>query len=88
MVTTLKHVYQYIEGQRFHLQTVHRNMLWLSDINEHSGRIGRWVLHLSEYDAVISHHTRSYAHRKLHVAEFTENYVLGRNDHTEPSSIC
>ena len=88
MLSTLEYSHHYIDGQRVDLQTDHRKLLWLSKVKEPSGRIGRWVLRLSEYDAVISYKAGKY----MHIADCMSRNALedefaGRSDHTEPSGI-
>ena len=60
LIATLENFHHYIDGVRVHLQTDHKNVLWLSSMKKLSGRLGRWVLRLSEYDAVISYRKGRY----------------------------
>jgi len=88
MLATLAYFHQYIDGQRVYLQTYHRNLLWLSKVRQPSERIGRLVLRLSEYDALISHKAGQY----MHIADCMSRNALddtsvGRMDHTAPSGI-
>ena len=62
MITTLEAIHSYIDGQRVHLQTDHKNILWLSRVKQPSGRLGRWIMRLSEFDAVFSYKQEQYMH--------------------------
>ena len=88
MLCTLEYFHQYIDGQRVNVQTDHRNILWLSQLKNPSGRLSRWVMRLQEYDAVLSYK----AGKTLHIADcLSRNSVvesdLGRRSHTEPAGI-
>ena len=83
MLAILEYFHHYIDGQHVYLQTYPRNMLWLRKVREPSGRIGRWVLQLSEYDYMISHKAGQY----MHIANYMSRNALydtsvGRMDHT------
>ena len=65
LICTLEYFRHYIDGQRLVLQTDHRNITWLSNLKGHTGRLGRWVLRLSEFP-----HTLEYRKGKfMHVAD-------------------
>ena len=50
IISTLEHYRPVIDGQRLRLITDHKNLKWLLDQKNPSGRLGRWVLRLSEFD--------------------------------------
>ena len=50
IISTLEHYRPVVDGQRLRLITDHKNLKWLLDQKNRSGRLGRWVLRLSEFD--------------------------------------
>jgi len=77
LIATLEHFHHFVEGQRLLLETDHKNITWLGSMKNFSGRLGRWVLRLSEYNAQISYRKGSY----LFVAD-----CLSRNSVKQPES--
>ena len=75
LIATLEHFHHYIDGIKVYLQTDHRNITWLGSMKKLSGRLGRWVLRLSEYNAEIAYRKGRY----MFVAD-----CLSRNSRLEP----
>jgi hypothetical protein len=50
IIATLEHYRPVIDGQRLKVISDHKNLKWLMDQKNPSGRLGRWVLRLSEFD--------------------------------------
>ena len=48
IISALEHYRPIVDGQRLKLITDHKNLKWLLDQKNPSGRLGRWVLRLSE----------------------------------------
>ena len=48
LIATLEHFHHFADGQKLYLQTDHKNITWLGSMKNFSGRLGRWVLRLSE----------------------------------------
>ena len=62
---TLEHFHHFVDGQKLYLQTDHKNITWLGSMKNFSGRLGRWVLRLSEYNAEVAYRKGAY----LYVAD-------------------
>lgn len=45
----------YIQGVKFKVITDHSSLLWLKRLQNPSGRLARWAVHLSQYDFDIEH---------------------------------
>lgn len=45
----------YIEGARFTVITDHASLLWLRNLKDPAGRLGRWALRLQPYDFELKH---------------------------------
>lgn len=45
----------YIEGTKFTVVTDHASLLWLTNLKDPSGRVGRWALRLQAYDYELIH---------------------------------
>lgn len=45
----------YIEGTKFKVITDHASLLWLTNLKDPSGRVGRWALRLQAYDYELVH---------------------------------
>ena len=55
LIATLEHFHHFVDGQKLYLQTDHKNITWLGSMKNFSGRLGRWVLRLSEYSAEVAY---------------------------------
>ena len=55
LISTLEYFRHYIDGQSVHLSTDHKNITWISNLKGQSGRLGRWVLRLSEFNVVVGY---------------------------------
>ena len=49
LISTLEHFHALLDGHEFTALTDHRNTQWLLQQKQLSGRLGRWVLRLSDY---------------------------------------
>lgn len=45
----------YIENTKFYVITDHHNLIWLSNLKDPRGRLGRWVLRLQQFNFKIIH---------------------------------
>lgn len=45
----------YIEGTKFTVITDHASLLWLMNLKDSTGRVGRWALRLQAYDFELKH---------------------------------
>ena len=85
MIATLEYFRHYIDGQPVHLDTDHQNITWLSRLRGRSGRLGRWVLRLSEFNATIK--WRKGIH--MHIADcMSRNSQPGEVDDDEVAKAC
>ena len=55
IIATLEHFHPIIDGQHLRLQTDHKNLRYLMDMKNPTGRLGRWVMRLSEFDFELSY---------------------------------
>ena len=55
LISTLEYFRHYIDGLAVHLSTDHKNITWISNLKGQSGRLGRWVLRLSEFNVVVGY---------------------------------
>ena len=60
LICTLEHFHVIIDGQTLSLQSDHKNLLWLMQQKDLGGRLGRWVLRLSQYPMTISYRKGKY----------------------------
>ena len=60
VLSTLEAHHHLIDGQRVKLQTDHRNLTYLMNLKEPSGRLGRWVLRLNEHNFEIEYRKGKY----------------------------
>ena len=60
VLATLEAHHHLIDGQVVVLQTDHRNLTYLMNMKEPSGRLGRWVLRLSEHKFLIEYRKGKY----------------------------
>ena len=65
IISTLEHYRPIVDGQRLKLITDHKNLKWLLDQKNPSGRLGRWVLRLSEFDFELEYRQGS----RMHIAD-------------------
>ena len=45
----------YLKSNRLKVFTNHKALHWLNNINDHTSRLGRWILHMKEFDFEIIH---------------------------------
>jgi len=50
-----KQFWCYLYGRRFTVQTDHRALKWLLNLQDPSSRLTRWAIKLAEYDFVVEH---------------------------------
>ena len=55
VVWAVQHFRGYLEGYKFRVITDHASLLWLHNLKEPCGRLGRWCLKLQQYDFEIFH---------------------------------
>lgn len=53
LVWGIKTFRPYLEGYHFKAITDHQSLRWLLSIKEPSGRLGRWVLEVQQYDFTV-----------------------------------
>ena len=80
LIATLEHFHHFVDGQKLYLQTDHKNITWLGSMKNFSGRLGRWVLRLAEYNAEVAYRKGAY----LYVADCLSRNALKENDGDEP----
>ena len=77
VLATLEAHHHLIDGQEVVLQTDHRNLTYLMNLKEPSGRLGRWVLRLSEHKFKIEY-------RKGETMNISD--CMSRNPQASPTS--
>lgn len=55
VIWSIEKLRPYIEGGRFTVVTDHYSLLWLNNLKDNTGRLGRWCLRLQQYDFEIIH---------------------------------
>lgn len=55
VVWAIEHFRGYLEGYSFRVITDHASLLWLHNLKEPCGRLGRWSVRLQQYDFTIIH---------------------------------
>ena len=61
LIATLEHFHHFVDGQKLYLQTDHKNNItWLGSMKNFSGRLGRYVLRLAEYNAEMAYRKGAY----------------------------
>ena len=60
IIATLEHFHPIIDGQHLRLQTDHKNLRYLMDMKNPTGRLGRWVMRLSEFNFELSYRKGKY----------------------------
>ena len=55
IIATLEHFHPIVDGKHLHIQTDHKNLKYLMDMKNPTGRLGRWVMRLSEFDFELSY---------------------------------
>ena len=76
LIATLEHFHHFVDGQKLYLQTDHKNITWLGSMKNFSGRLGRWVLRLSEYNAEVAYRKGAY----LYVADCLSRSALKEDE--------
>ena len=86
MIATLEYFRHYVDGKPVHLDTDHQNITWLSRLRGRSGRLGMWVLRLSEFNATIK--WRKGIH--MHIADCMSrnSQPAGEVDDDEVAKAC
>ena len=85
MISTLEYFRHYIDGSPVYLDTDHRNITWLGKVRGRSDRLGRWILRLSEFNALITWRKGKY----MHIADcMSRNSQPGENEAHEPAAMC
>ena len=87
MIATLEHFSSYIDGQHVHLQTDHKNITWLHNLKQPSGRLGRWVMRLAEFNATIKYKKGLYMYIADCMSRNSIAFDEGRARHDEPGGI-
>lgn len=55
VITAIEKFRPFIEGCRFTVITDHASLLWLQNLKDPAGRLGRWALRLQAYDFELRH---------------------------------
>lgn len=55
VLLAIEHFRPYVEGTHFSVITDHSSLIWLQNLKEPAGRLGRWILKLQQYDCRIVH---------------------------------
>jgi len=55
IIATLEHFHPIVDGKHLRIQTDHKNLKYLMDMKNPTGRLGRWVMRLSEFDFELSY---------------------------------
>ena len=80
LIATLEHFHHFVDGQKLHFQTDHKNITWLESMKNFSGRFERWVLRLAEYIAEGAYRKGAY----LYVADCLSRNSLKDECAAEP----
>ena len=54
-IATLEHFHPIVDGKHLRIQTDHKNLKYLMDMKNPTGRLDRWVTRLSEFDFELSY---------------------------------
>ena len=81
LICTLEHFHVLIDGHLFTAYTDHRNTEWLLKQKNLSGRLGRWVLRLSEYRFILEYREG----KKMEVADCMSRNSKGSV--SDPTSV-
>lgn len=55
VIQAIEHYRPYIEGTHFTVITDHASLLWLQNLKDPAGRLGRWALRLQAYNFTLIH---------------------------------
>lgn len=55
VIQAIEHFRPYIEGIHFTVITDHASLLWLQNLKDPAGRLGRWALRLQAYNFTLLH---------------------------------
>lgn len=55
VLMAIEHFRPYVEGSKFSVITDHSSLIWLQNLKDPVGRLGRWILKLQQYDFKFIH---------------------------------
>lgn len=55
VLAAIEHFRPYVEGTEFTVITDHASLIWLQNLKNPNGRLGRWILRLQQYNFKLVH---------------------------------